>query len=133
MLACIPTKGDAGLNDTVNDHFGSAACFTLINTDTDEITVLNNSNAQHVHGNCHPLNQLAKYNIDCIVCKGMGRRAIEALNREGIKIYQAKTDNIQEVVSLIKSGGLSEIDPATACMGHGQGKSGCAHNFRNRQ
>ncbi len=126
MLACIPTNGDAGLKDTVSEHFGSAAFFTLYNTDTEELTIVSNRNAHHDHGTCHPMNHLAKYKIDCVVCGGMGRRAVEALNSEGIKIYQSGPGAVEELIGLIKAGTLQEIDPAKACRGHGQG-GGCSH------
>lgn len=124
MLACIPTKGNAGLEDTVHDHFGSAPYFTLYDSESDKITVLENRNAHHSHGTCHPMNQLARYHIGCVVCSGMGRRAIEALNSEGIKIYQANVEKVSQVVEALKAGGLTEMDPATACHGHGQMMAG---------
>ena len=132
MLACIPTNGSAGLEDTVCDHFGSAATFTLFNSETGEITVLDNRNAHHTHGTCHPMNHLAKYKIDAVVCVGMGRRAIEALNSEGIRIYHSGSKKVSEVVEFIKAGNLQEMDPAKACRGHGQHSDpnvahGCAH------
>lgn len=42
MLACIPTEGSTGLDDVVCDHFGSAPCFTLYDSETEEVTVLEN-------------------------------------------------------------------------------------------
>jgi predicted Fe-Mo cluster-binding NifX family protein len=120
MLACIPTRGNAGLEDAVSDHFGSTPFFTLYDTETDELTVIPNRNAHHDHGTCHPMNQLAKYHINCVVCSGMGRRAIEALNTEGITVYQSEPTIVGEVVKKIKAGSLTEIDPAKACRGHGQ-------------
>jgi predicted Fe-Mo cluster-binding NifX family protein len=133
MLACIPTNGNAGLEDTICDHFGSAPCFTLFDSETGEVTILENRNTQHSHGTCHPMNQLARYNINCIVCSGMGRRAIEALTSEGVKVYQTESDSVSEAVERIKDGSLTEIDPAKACRGHGQktgitgGESGPAY------
>ena len=120
MLACIPTKGSAGLEDTVSDHFGSTPFFTLYDTETNEITVLPNRNAHHDHGTCHPMIQLAKHHIDCVVCSGMGRRAIEALMTEGIAVYQSGSGNVGELVEKVKSGSLTLMDPAKSCHGHGQ-------------
>ncbi len=120
MLLCIPTNGDAGLEDTVCDHFGSASFFTMYNSETEEVSVIKNRNAHHSHGTCHPMNQLASYKIDGVVCGGMGRRAIEALNSEGVKIYQADSRQVRQVIDQIKSGTLVEMDPSKACRGHGQ-------------
>lgn len=126
MLACVPTKGDAGLNDTVSEHFGSAPYFTLFDSDAGEFTIVENRNAHHDHGTCHPMNQLAKYHIDCVVCAGMGRRAIEALNSEGIKTYHADSMMVSQVIEQLKANALTEMDPRTACRGHGQ-QAGMSH------
>lgn len=120
MLACIPTQGDAGRDDQVHEHFGSAPFFTLYNSETDELRILPNNNAHHAHGTCHPMNQLAHHKIDCVICGGMGRRAIEALNAEGITIYQADSATVAEIIARIKANDLVQIDPAKACRGHGQ-------------
>lgn len=124
MLICIPTPGNTGRDDTVHDHFGSAPFFTLYDSETDNIEVLDNSNAHHAHGTCHPINQLGKYHINGIVCGGMGRRAIEALTVEGIKIYQAKSKMVAEVIEQVKANDLIEMGPAKACRGHGQHPKG---------
>jgi len=126
MLACIPAKGDAGLDDSVHDHFGSAPYFTLYDTDTGEVKVVANRNAHHDHGTCHPMNQLVRFRIDCVVCAGMGRRAIEALGSEGIKVYQGEAETIGDLIEDLKAGKLAEIDPAKACRGHGQ-RAGLVH------
>ena len=129
MLVCIPTKGNAGLDDEVFGHFGSAPFFTLYNSENDTLEILENRNAHHDHGTCHPMNQLMKYKINSVVCSGMGRRAIEALNTEGIKIYMADSDKVSETVEQIKSGKLIEMDPTKACQGHGQRKGNQTENI----
>ena len=121
MLVCVPTNGNAGLQDTVSDHFGSAPFFTLYDSATEKLEIVENRNAHHDHGTCHPMNQLTKYHIESVVCYGMGRRAIEALSVEGIKVYQSKSEKVEQIIEEIKTGNLAEIDPAKACRGHGQG------------
>ena len=84
MLVCVPTNNNAGLEAALHNHFGSAPFFTLFNTDTEDVKVIENSNSHHSHGTCHPMTQLVKYKIDAVICSGMGRRAVESLNSEGI-------------------------------------------------
>jgi predicted Fe-Mo cluster-binding NifX family protein len=134
MLACIPTNGNAGLADTVSDHFGSAPYFTLVDSETGEVTVIENRDHHHRHGMCQPLAQLAGHNIDCVVCSGMGRRAVGGLKKAGIKVYNAGGENVGQVIDKIKSGELVEMSPADACRGHGSGAGhghgrgqGCGH------
>jgi len=127
MLACIPTRGNAGIADRVNEHFGSAPYFTLYDSSTEEIKIVENRNAHHSHGTCHPMNQLTRYHIDCVVCTGMGRRAIEALTSEGVRVYQARSDKVGDVIAKVKTGDLVLIDPARACRGQGQ-RAACGHH-----
>ncbi len=128
MLVCIPTNGDAGLEDTVCEHFGSAPYFTLYDSSEDAVNVVRNRNAHHSHGTCHPMNQLAKYHIDGIVCSGIGRRAIEALESEGITVYYASSERVADVVDDVKAGRLTKVDPVRACRGQGQ-RAGFVHGF----
>jgi predicted Fe-Mo cluster-binding NifX family protein len=110
----------------VFEHFGSAPYFTLYDSANDEVKVVQNRNSHHSHGTCHPMAQLARHKIDCVVCSGMGMRAINALNAEGVKVYQAASGTVGEVIGKIKGGDLPEMDPRTACRGHGQ-TGGCGH------
>ena len=126
MLVCLPTRGDAGAADTICDHFGSAPFFTLYDSESDRITIVENRNAHHGHGSCHPLGQLKEHKIDGVVCNGMGRRAIDHLQKTNIKVYSANCEDVADVIEKVKSDELTEIDPAQACRGHGH-QGGCGH------
>lgn len=120
MLVCIPTADEKGMDALIHDHFGSADFFTLVETDTKEFQVLENRNAHHAHGTCHPMNQLAKHQIDAVICTGMGRRAVEALNSEGIKTMSVTAKIVKDALVELEDGSAEEIDPARSCRGHGQ-------------
>jgi predicted Fe-Mo cluster-binding NifX family protein len=94
MLACIPTIGNSGLEDILSDHFDSAPYFTLYDSTTDELTIVEGGNIHRSHGACHPMSQLRQYRIDGILCYGMGHRAIDILSSEGIKINRAEIDKV---------------------------------------
>ncbi len=119
MLVCVPTSNNAGMEGVVHEHFGSAPFFTLYNTESESCEVIENRNAHHSHGTCHPMNQLTKFKIDAIVCSGMGRRAVETLKTAGIRAMVTKADNVKEAISQLADGVAQDIDPATACRGHG--------------
>ena len=125
MLTCIPTMGQAGLADTVCDHFGSAPFFTLYEKESGALTILANDSAHDGHGMCHPLKQLGQYKIEAFVCMGIGRRALMMLGSAGIKVYTPGTKSVAEVIEKIKTDALTELDPEQACQGHGQGPGGC--------
>ncbi|HUV29963.1 MAG TPA: NifB/NifX family molybdenum-iron cluster-binding protein [Acidobacteriota bacterium] len=108
------------MDSTIHEHFGSAPYFTLYDTETEEINVIENRNAHHSHGTCHPMSQLARYHIDAVLCSGMGRRAIEALNAEGIRTLDTDVTATREAVRMFSEGSLSDIESARACHGRGQ-------------
>ncbi len=135
MLACIPTNTGAGADDSLCDHFGSAAFFTLYDSEQDRITVVPNGNEHHSHGTCHPIATLSAHPINAVICRGMGRRAVEMMNAQGITIYRTRVERVQEVIEQIKAGTLKELDPKQACAGHagrqtyGPQAGGCGHGF----
>lgn len=123
MLVCIPSSNDTGLEAPIHEHFGSAPYFTLVNTDSRAVEIVENRNAHHAHGTCHPMNQLSRHKIDAVVCAGMGRRAVEALNAEGIRTLLSTAGTVGDAVAAIGDGSAEDIDPALACRGHGQHQS----------
>jgi predicted Fe-Mo cluster-binding NifX family protein len=127
MLACLPTESDAGLDDRLHDHFGSAPWFTLVDLDTGDVTALPNVKDDHEHGRCAPVEAMVGRHVDCFVVGGMGRGAIRALRRAGIRVYRSHPGSVRTVVADLKAGRLEELDETAACGGHGRGGGGCAH------
>lgn len=121
MRICIPTQDDGGEAAVIHDHFGSAPYFTFVDTDGDTVTVLANTNAHRAHGTCHPLSQLAGQDLDAIVVRGIGRRALESLHASGLKAYHPMGGTVGETLPALLAGELREIDAMHACAGHGHG------------
>ena len=118
MRICIPTQTRDGLDARVHEHFGSAPIFTIFETDTKALEVVENPNNKHLHGTCQPLNALNGTDVDVVVCGGMGARAVQKLNQGGIKAYRAKGDTVEEVIQNYGSGDLEELSVQNACMQH---------------
>jgi len=105
----------------VCEHFGSAPYFTICDTEGGEPEVIANGNAHHAHGTCHPLSQLADHRFDAMVCGGMGRRALEMMQRQGLRVYRAGEKTVRGALTALAEGKLAELDVAHACGGHGHG------------
>ena len=118
MRICIPTESDNGFDARVHAHFGSSPIFTIFETDTERLEVVNNPNNEHLHGTCQPLNALGGTHVDVVVCGGMGARAVQKLNQGGIKAYLAKGDTVQEVLQHYDDGDLEEITLQNSCVQH---------------
>lgn len=123
MKICIPTLGEKGLEEQVCEHFGSAPYFTIVESDSNEVEIVNNQNQHHSHGVCHPMASLSGKGIDSVVCGGMGRRAVELLNSDGIKVYLGSGSTVKNLVEQYKQGDLKELTVANACGGHDHGHS----------
>ena len=120
MLVCIPSDGSDIDHDTVCRHFGSAPFFTLYDTEADEVNVIANSNAHHSHGQCHPMSQLDRYHIDGLVCAGLGRRAAESLQGQGITLYRTEVTKISGAIALARDGKLVEVSADEIGCGQGE-------------
>jgi predicted Fe-Mo cluster-binding NifX family protein len=121
MKLCIPTKGNEGMKAEVNLHFGSAPYFTIVDTQTNEIEIINNSDEHHAHGMCQPVKSLTGKNIDAVISGGMGMRAIQRLNQDNIKVFRAEGGNVAEIIGRYKNNSLEELNSQNACAHHGHG------------
>jgi len=121
MKACFPTTSDAGIDSTIHNHFGSAPFFTIVDTEDDNVTVIRNNNAHHEHGTCHPISQFEGLNVDAIVVRGIGRRALDYLNKSGLKVLLPTETTVKNSLPDLKDGNLSELETIHACGGHGHG------------
>ena len=118
MRICIPTETGEGFQARVHAHFGSAPIFTIFETETKALEVVENPNNKHLHGTCQPLKALNGTNVDVVVCGGMGARAVQRLNQGGIKAYRAKDATVGEVIQNYDAGNLEEITVSNACIQH---------------
>ena len=102
------------------DHFGSAPCFTIVDTAQDQVEVIS---IDHDHGNagaCTSAKEIAARGVDAVVCGGMGRRALEALS--GIKVYLKGGGTVQEALEDVGANRLPLLSAEEACAG---GRGGC--------
>lgn len=126
MKAAFPTNNENGLQSEVYNHFGSAAFFILVNTETQTYEVLENEDRDHLHGQCQPLKALGDIKTDAIVMGGIGKGALGKLLAGGVKTYRAVEGTVQENLDLLNGGKLAEFLPGQTCKGHAIG-GGCAH------
>jgi predicted Fe-Mo cluster-binding NifX family protein len=119
MRICVPTGTKEGLEAKVYGHFGSSPYFTIYDTETKEIKTVDNTNAHHAHGMCHPIGVLGTAKIDAVVCQGMGMKAIEKLNAAGIRAFRADDGSVKDIIKQYEANTLTEMTAANACAQHG--------------
>jgi len=126
MKVCFPVGKAEGLESKVYGHFGSAPVFIAVDTENNNVTIINNSDQHHAHGACNPLKALNDQTVDAIVVGGIGAGALSRLNQLGIKVFQAQAQTVRENIQMLKDQNLPEFTLQHTCAGHGQG-GGCGH------
>jgi predicted Fe-Mo cluster-binding NifX family protein len=122
----FPVQANNGFESEVYGHFGSAAMFIVVDTETSQMSVINNGDMHHVHGACNPIKAINGRNVDAIVVGGIGARALSRLNQSGIRVYQAMASTVKENMEMLMNRHLPEFMPQHTCGGHTNG-SGCGH------
>jgi predicted Fe-Mo cluster-binding NifX family protein len=126
MKICFPVQENEGLGSRVYNHFGSAPMFIVVDTETDNVSIINNKDQHHSHGACNPIKALDGQSVDAVVVGGIGAGALSRLNQAGIRVYQAKAPTAKENISMFKARSLPEFMPQHCCGGHSRdGK--CSH------
>lgn len=118
MKICIPTETGDGKTATVYDHFGSAPYFTIYDTESRDLEIVENTNMHHAHGTCNPVAALQGRTVDVVVTGGMGARAVTMLNASGIKAYRAVPGTVETIISSFGSQDLEELTVNNCCARH---------------
>lgn len=124
MKLCFPVKEIADLESNVYGHFGSAPAFIVFDSDTKEITAINNADRHHAHGMCNPVGALEGHRVDAVVVGGIGGGDLMKLNRAGISVYKTIGKTVRENIELITSKQLLKFQPEHVCGSH---SGECSH------
>lgn len=117
MIVGIPTLGRNGLSEHVSPHFGRAPTFTLYNTDTGNVSIVDNT-SEHMGGRGKPPETLEKYNVDVMLCSGLGPRAVHMFESYGIRVFVNASGTVQDTITAWKNNQLPEATDENACKNH---------------
>ena len=117
MKVCIPTMGSNGLDEQVGEHFGRVPTFTMVDTETNEINVIDNT-SEHMGGTGYPPDLIARTGAEVMLCGGLGRRAVAMFEELGIMVYVGASGTVKDAVQLWKDGKLQVATDETACKQH---------------
>lgn len=119
MKIAIPTDNDAGCDSKISSHFGSAPYYAIYDQAAKELFYIKNEEKDHVHGQCQPTAELIRTGITAVICNSLGFRAINNLEKIGIKVYFSNNaKNIKEVIEKIEASDLPEYNVENVCQQH---------------
>ncbi len=114
---CIPSAGAGGLDDHVGEHFGRVPSYTIFDTETGDVDVVENS-SEHAGGSGLPADILTGLGIDVLLCQGAGRRALSILEEKGIEVCVGISGSVRQAVDDWKTGKLTGATASDACQRH---------------
>ncbi|MFP4588665.1 MAG: NifB/NifX family molybdenum-iron cluster-binding protein [Candidatus Bipolaricaulota bacterium] len=117
MKLCIPTSGSGGLDDRVGDHFGRVPTYTFVDSETGDVEVIPNE-SEHRGGKGLPANLLAEEGVDVLLCSGLGRKAINLFDQQGVTVHVGASGTVKEVVEQWQEEKLAEASESDACGRH---------------
>jgi predicted Fe-Mo cluster-binding NifX family protein len=118
MKIAFPTLGNRGLEEQIGEHFGRAPTYTIFDLEKEEIKIVPNSGI-HMGGLLSPPEILAREGVKILICKGLGRKAVERFRSSGIEVYSAGDAlNVKEAIDAFRKGNLRKISFEEACHGH---------------
>ncbi len=133
MKVCIPTMGEKGIEEYVGEHFGRVPTYTLVDTETNEVTVIDNT-SEHTGGSGYPPEIIAKTGAEVMLCGGLGGRAVMMFEERGIMVYVGATGTVKDAIQMWQDGKLQAATNENACRqhafrgeGHGDGHEGQGH------
>ena len=109
MLIAITAQGNS-LQSEIDPRFGRAAYYLIINTETDEVNVHDNSdgiNASNGAGT-GAAQTLSEYGVEALYTGSVGPKAADVLKQANIPYYENITGTVQGVLDQLKDGAVTQ-------------------------
>jgi predicted Fe-Mo cluster-binding NifX family protein len=113
MKYAIPIIDKNDRSSLVGEHFGRVPFYGIWDDENDSLEIIPNE-SNHFGGVGLPAEFLATKS-EAIICKGIGRRAIDLCTQLGVILFVGATGTVQETIDLLKSGKLKRADQKDGC------------------
>lgn len=119
MKIGFPALEANGLQSRICGHFGRSPWFLVVDQATREVTTIENANKAHAHGECGPMDDIAKAGATVLLCQGIGAGAISSLVESGVVVMHTDATTVEEALDNYEQGQLEMVRPAGTCGCHG--------------
>ena len=114
MRICIPSEGK-NLNSKVGEHFGRAPYYIIFDLIKNEMKVIPNM-SRHMGGEGYPPEIMNREGIDVLVCRNLGRRALNMFKEFRIDVYVGAEGTVRDAIKLFQKGELKKAEERDACV-----------------
>lgn len=129
MRIAFPVKENKGLDSLLDDHFGQAQTFMIVDTSTQKVELKENRKLASGESSCKTGIFKKADQVDAVVTKCMGDGSQRNLNSKNIKVYQAAKDTVSENLELLDKNELKFFHVFDFCQTKKNKKEGgCGHH-----
>ena len=114
MKIVIPTNNKDGLEDTVALHFGRCNTYTFLNQSGEVIEIIDNT-SEHMGGTGSPPELMKKHGANVLLCKSLGRRALNLCAELKIKVFVSNAEKVKNIFQEWKENKIKQATPEDAC------------------
>ena len=129
MKIAFPVKENKGLESVMDDHFGVAGYFMVVDTQTRDFEFRENQKLSSEETKCKTTVLGKDSGIDAVVTNCMGDGSRRNLESSNIKVFQAKKQTVLENLELLEKDELKLFHIFDLCRNKKNKKEGgCGHH-----
>lgn len=92
-------------------RFGRAAAFVIVDTNTGEQQAVANPAAQFGGGaGIRAAEFLVRHDVEAVISGAFGPKAYDVLHTSGVRLYQAKSGTVDDLVARLLKGDLDAVE-----------------------
>ena len=110
MILCVTSSGE-DMGSQVDEAFGRAEYFAIVNIETMEAEIIKNTAAEAKRrASIAAVKLLSDKGVDALLTGKVGAKGLAALREAGIKVYQgvSEHDSVEDAVKKFKKGDFEE-------------------------
>jgi predicted Fe-Mo cluster-binding NifX family protein len=129
MKVAFPVKENNGLESIIDEHFGVARTFLIVDLKTRKFEPKGNQKLSAEGSKCKTGVFKKKDKVDAVVTRCMGDGSQRSLTSSNIKIFQAQKETILENLELLEKDELKRFHIFDFCQTKKNKKQGgCGHH-----
>jgi predicted Fe-Mo cluster-binding NifX family protein len=110
----IPTNDKKGLESEIAEHFGRCLTYTFLNEKGEVVEIINNV-SEHKGGQGLPPELMKKHQVNVLLCKGIGPRAINLCQELNIEVYVTLAEKVKDIFKMWKNQQIKKATLKQAC------------------
>ncbi|MBC2600253.1 NifB/NifX family molybdenum-iron cluster-binding protein [Puniceicoccus vermicola] len=101
---------NGGDGSRISSDFGTAAIILLVDCESGEEAMIGNESPHCGEGHCGPTDVFVSFGLDAVVCRGLGRAALQRLENSEIQVFYTEEESVEKALKKFRHGNLAPFD-----------------------